>query len=69
MAAGLVIWHSEFFRHSDFDISHSMNLSYRLGWIFFRTIYAIYFRWRVFNAGARAADRRGHSGLQPREFH
>jgi len=28
-----------------------MNISYRLGWIFFRTLYAVYFRWRVFNAG------------------
>jgi 1-acyl-sn-glycerol-3-phosphate acyltransferase len=28
-----------------------MNLSYRLGWIFFRTIYAVCFRWRAFNAG------------------
>ena len=27
-----------------------MNLSYRLGWIFFRTIYAVCFRWRAFNA-------------------
>ncbi|HEX7618905.1 MAG TPA: lysophospholipid acyltransferase family protein [Verrucomicrobiae bacterium] len=27
-----------------------MNLSYRVGWIFFRTLYAVYFRWRVFNA-------------------
>jgi len=27
-----------------------MNLSYRLGWIFFRALYAVYFRWRVFNA-------------------
>jgi len=27
-----------------------MNLSYRVGWIFFRTMYATYFRWRVFNA-------------------
>ena len=27
-----------------------MNLSYRLGWMFFRTVYAVYFRWRVFNA-------------------
>lgn len=26
-----------------------MNLSYRLGWIFFRALYATYFRWRVFN--------------------
>jgi 1-acyl-sn-glycerol-3-phosphate acyltransferase len=26
-----------------------MNLSYRLGWIFFRTVYATYFHWRVFN--------------------
>ena len=26
-----------------------MNLSYRLGWLFFRTMYAVYFRWRVFN--------------------
>jgi 1-acyl-sn-glycerol-3-phosphate acyltransferase len=26
-----------------------MNLSYRVGWIFFRTLYAVYFRWRVFN--------------------
>jgi len=26
-----------------------MNLSYRLGWIFFRTLCAVYFRWRVFN--------------------
>jgi len=26
-----------------------MNLSYRLGWMFFRTLYAVYFRWRVFN--------------------
>src|SRR5208282_2223863 len=28
-----------------------MNLSYRLGWFFFRTIYAVLFRWRAFNAG------------------
>ena len=27
-----------------------MNLSYRLGWIFFRTLYKVYFRWHVFNA-------------------
>lgn len=27
-----------------------MNLSYRLGWLFFRFIYATYFRWKVFNA-------------------
>lgn len=27
-----------------------MNLSYRLGWMFFRALYAVYFRWRVFNA-------------------
>jgi 1-acyl-sn-glycerol-3-phosphate acyltransferase len=27
-----------------------MNLSYRLGWIGFRALYRIYFRWRVFNA-------------------
>ncbi|HKW28906.1 MAG TPA: lysophospholipid acyltransferase family protein [Verrucomicrobiae bacterium] len=26
-----------------------MNLSYRLGWTFFRAWYAAYFRWRVFN--------------------
>jgi len=26
-----------------------MNLSYRLGWTFFRFIFATYFRWRVFN--------------------
>jgi 1-acyl-sn-glycerol-3-phosphate acyltransferase len=26
-----------------------MNLSYRLGWLFFRFLYATYFRWRVFN--------------------
>jgi 1-acyl-sn-glycerol-3-phosphate acyltransferase len=26
-----------------------MNVSYRLGWLFFRFIYATYFRWRVFN--------------------
>jgi 1-acyl-sn-glycerol-3-phosphate acyltransferase len=26
-----------------------MNLSYRLGWHFFRFVYATYFRWRVFN--------------------
>jgi 1-acyl-sn-glycerol-3-phosphate acyltransferase len=26
-----------------------MNLSYRLGWTFFRVWYATYFRWRVFN--------------------
>ena len=26
-----------------------MNRSYRLGWIFFRTLYATYFRWRVLN--------------------
>lgn len=28
-----------------------MNLSYRLGWLFFRFIYATYFRWRTFNTG------------------
>jgi 1-acyl-sn-glycerol-3-phosphate acyltransferase len=27
-----------------------MNLSYRIGWILFRTVYATYFRWRVFGA-------------------
>lgn len=27
-----------------------MNFSYRCGWIFFRTIYALYFRWRVIGA-------------------
>lgn len=26
-----------------------MNLSYRIGWHFFRTVYATYFRWRVYN--------------------
>jgi len=26
-----------------------MNFSYRLGWMFFRTLYATYFHWRVFN--------------------
>jgi 1-acyl-sn-glycerol-3-phosphate acyltransferase len=26
-----------------------MNFSYRLGWIFFRALFAVYFRWRVFN--------------------
>lgn len=26
-----------------------MNLSYRLGWLFFRAVYSTYFRWRVFN--------------------
>jgi 1-acyl-sn-glycerol-3-phosphate acyltransferase len=26
-----------------------MNLSYRLGWWFFRFVYATYFRWQVFN--------------------
>jgi 1-acyl-sn-glycerol-3-phosphate acyltransferase len=27
-----------------------MRLSYRLGWLFFRSLYTVYFRWRVFNA-------------------
>ena len=27
-----------------------MNFSYRLGWLGFRALYRIYFRWRVFNA-------------------
>jgi 1-acyl-sn-glycerol-3-phosphate acyltransferase len=27
-----------------------MNLSYRIGWTFFRAMYATYFRWRVFGA-------------------
>ena len=27
-----------------------MNLSYRIGWIFFRAVFAIYFRWRTFGA-------------------
>jgi 1-acyl-sn-glycerol-3-phosphate acyltransferase len=27
-----------------------MNLSYRIGWILFRALYATYFRWRVFGA-------------------
>jgi 1-acyl-sn-glycerol-3-phosphate acyltransferase len=26
-----------------------MNLSYRLGWLGFRAMFAVYFRWRVFN--------------------
>ena len=28
-----------------------MNLSYRIGWTCFRVMYAVYFRWRVFNPG------------------
>src|SRR5215469_6436734 len=27
-----------------------MNLSYRCGWLLFRTLYATYFRWRVYGA-------------------
>ena len=27
-----------------------MNLSYRIGWLMFRALYAVFFRWRVFNA-------------------
>jgi 1-acyl-sn-glycerol-3-phosphate acyltransferase len=27
-----------------------MTFSYRCGWLFFRTLFALYFRWRVFNA-------------------
>jgi 1-acyl-sn-glycerol-3-phosphate acyltransferase len=27
-----------------------MNLSYRCGWIFFRAVFATYFRWRVYGA-------------------
>jgi 1-acyl-sn-glycerol-3-phosphate acyltransferase len=27
-----------------------MNFSYRIGWILFRCVYAMYFRWRVFGA-------------------
>jgi len=27
-----------------------MNLSYRIGWVLFRAVYATYFRWRVFGA-------------------
>jgi 1-acyl-sn-glycerol-3-phosphate acyltransferase len=27
-----------------------MNFVYYLGWLFYRTLYATYFRWRVFNA-------------------
>ena len=27
-----------------------MNFSYRCGWLFFRTLYATYFRWRVYDA-------------------
>ena len=30
--------------------SFPMNLSYRIGWILFRAVYATYFRWRVFGA-------------------
>lgn len=26
-----------------------MNFSYRLGWLFFRAVFKIYFRWRVYN--------------------
>jgi 1-acyl-sn-glycerol-3-phosphate acyltransferase len=26
-----------------------MNWSYRLGWLFFRSIYSTYFRWRVYH--------------------
>ena len=33
-------WHSK----------SEMNLSYRIGWLGFRAMYAGYFRWRVFNA-------------------
>jgi 1-acyl-sn-glycerol-3-phosphate acyltransferase len=27
-----------------------MNLSYRIGWMFFRALYTVYFRWSVYNA-------------------
>jgi 1-acyl-sn-glycerol-3-phosphate acyltransferase len=27
-----------------------MNLSYRIGWLMFRALYTVFFRWRVFNA-------------------
>jgi 1-acyl-sn-glycerol-3-phosphate acyltransferase len=27
-----------------------MNFSYRCGWLFFRTVYSTYFRWRVYGA-------------------
>lgn len=27
-----------------------MTLSYRLGWLFFRALYTVYFRWRVYGA-------------------
>jgi 1-acyl-sn-glycerol-3-phosphate acyltransferase len=27
-----------------------MSLSYRIGWTLFRALYAVYFRWRVYNA-------------------
>ena len=27
-----------------------MNFSYRIGWMFFRAMFATYFRWRVFDA-------------------
>jgi 1-acyl-sn-glycerol-3-phosphate acyltransferase len=26
-----------------------MNFSYRLGWLFFRAVFKVYFRWRVYN--------------------
>jgi 1-acyl-sn-glycerol-3-phosphate acyltransferase len=36
--------------HSELRTPNSeMNLSYRLGWILFRALYAVYFRWRTFN--------------------
>jgi 1-acyl-sn-glycerol-3-phosphate acyltransferase len=28
-----------------------MNFSYRCGWLFFRTVFTVYFRWRVIDAG------------------
>ncbi len=33
-----------------------MNLSYRIGWYFFRALFRFYFRWRVFNPERVPAD-------------
>jgi len=37
-------------RNPQNNVGPEMNLSYRIGWIVFRAIFATYFRWRVFGA-------------------
>ena len=45
-----------------------MNPLYFIGWSFYRCLFAVYFRWRVYNPGRRSPNRPGHPRRQSRQF-